>query len=93
MQAHAEQFPFICFFSAEDSEPIYDQPHLHQCHSDSEMEMDRASSADSPPPPGVLADSGHYSNMTDDVYSEIPRDTEQLLKPSQLKSKRAMYAG
>ena len=74
-------------FSTEDSEPVYDQLHLDRCQSDSEG--DRASSA-SPP----NCDNPYSTVAGEEVYSEIaPRDTEQLLKSSQVKSRRNMYAG
>ena len=88
------------FFSTEDSEPIYDDPHLLPCHSDSEAEDHRASST-SPPPSGHHNHYGvedgitdQYSSVPGDVYNECRQpDTERLLKPSQLKSKSALYAG
>ena len=81
---------FLCVSSqsTEDSEPVYDQLHLDRCQSDSEPE--RTSSA-SPP----ICDTSPYSNVGDEVYSEIaPRDTDHLLKSSHpVKTRRSMYAG
>jgi len=91
---------FISFPSTEDSEPIYDDPHLLPCHSDSEAEDHRASST-SPPPGGQHNHYAHedgiteqYSCVVGEMYNECRQpDTEHLLKPSQLKSKSAMYTG
>ena len=76
---------FHCYSqSTEDSEPVSNAPHLDD-GSESE-DGDRASSA-SP------CDLSPYHTAADEVYSEIaPRDTEQLIKPSQVKSRRSMYA-
>ncbi len=80
-------YDLYCSQSTEDSEPVYDQLHMDRCQSDSEPE--RTSSA-SPP----ICDTSPYSNVADDVYSEIaPRDTDQLIKPSHVKTRRIMYAG
>ena len=70
------------------------------CHTDSDIDEHRASST-SPPPSGrddryIHEDrtDEQYSGVSEDIYNELNEpDTEHLLKPSQLKSKRALYAG
>ena len=76
---------------------MYDQLNLDpRCHSDSEGERVSCGSpvyghggcgADSPYSP-------YNTPGEEQVYSEIaPPDTDQLIKPSHVKSRRSMYAG
>ncbi|XP_053384790.1 rho GTPase-activating protein 190-like isoform X4 [Mercenaria mercenaria] len=67
--------------STEDSEPLYDQPHVLQHHSDSE----RASSPSPPPLPS--------SSPPPPVEVPFYRNDHELVKPSMLKEKRNQYAG
>ena len=79
---------------------MYDQLNLDpRCHSDSEGE-ERVSCGGSPVYghgcPGPDSPYSPYNTTPGDeqVYSEIsPPDTDQLIKPSHVKSRRSMYAG
>ena len=79
--------------SAEDSDPIYDQPQFNMRYP-SDSEGERASST-SPPP---VVDTSPFATMdTNGIYSEIgggrDDDMEQLIKPSRVRSRRTVYAG
>ena len=73
------------FSQSTDSEPVYDQLNLDpRCHSDSDGERLSSGCGDSP----------YNTQGEEQVYSEIvPPDTDQLIKPSHVKSRRSMYAG
>ena len=97
---HPFLHPFIHDFSTEDSEPLYDRPHI-ACHSDSDGPGgvgDRTSSVSPPlpppPPHHLICDNNAPQLGGEDIYSEIaPPDSERLIKPSQVKTRRSAYAG
>lgn len=92
--------------STEDSEPLYDTPlgfdDANRLSEESDIEDERNSSM-SPSPRaglrgGIVDEEGEeelYSSIQDgEVYSEImSQETEHLIKPSHVKTKRSMYAG